>query len=149
MLLYFRHYITRYLISNSKCKNLRIGESLKYADWISTNYQIFTEYFIDATRKFSKSNNFKYIIADNVIEHLTFENGKKMLSNMYDALEIGGKIRISTPDLESICKVYLQADLNYLKAYANDLENHNLKIDYFPDLLKTTFNSFGHHKGYI
>jgi predicted SAM-dependent methyltransferase len=84
-----------------------------------------------------------------VIEHLTFENGKKMLSNIYDALEIGGKTRITTPDLESICKVYLQADLNYLKDYANDLENHNLKIDYFPDLLKTTFNSFGHHKGYI
>jgi predicted SAM-dependent methyltransferase len=76
-------------------------------------------------------------------------NGEKMLSNMYDSLQYGGKIRITTPDLESICRVYLKLDSSLLRDYSHDLQNHNLKIEHFPDLLKTTFNAFGHHKGYI
>ncbi len=148
-LFYFRHYLTRFFISRNSCKNLRIGESLKYSNWLSTNYQVFTKHFLDATRIFSTSNNFKYIIADNVIEHLNLQSGEKMLGNMYQALQFGGKIRITTPDLESICKVYLIADSNFLLDYAHDLENHDLDIRYFPDILKSTFNAFGHHKGYI
>ena len=146
---YFRHYLTRISISRNSCKNLRIGESLKYSNWVSTNYQVFTKNFIDATRTFSSPNNFRYIIADNVIEHLSLLGGEKMLSNMYEALQFGGKIRITTPDLESICNVYTKADSNFLIDYARDLENHGLEIRYFPDILKSTFNAFGHHKGYI
>jgi len=146
---YFRHFITRYLISRDSCLNLRIGESLSYPNWISTNYQVFTMNFIDATRTFSSPNKFKYIIADNVVEHLNLANGEKMLSNMYYSLQHRGKIRITTPDLESICRVYLKFDPNQLRDYSQDLENHNLRIEHFPDLLKSTFNAFGHHKGYI
>jgi predicted SAM-dependent methyltransferase len=146
---YFRHFLTQYLISRDSCQNLRIGESLNYPNWISTNYQVLTRNFLDATRTFSSPNKFKYIIADNVIEHLNLINGEKMLSNMYNSLQHGGKIRITTPDLESICRVYLKFDSNLLRDYSHDLQNHNLKIEYFPDLLKSTFNAFGHHKGYI
>ena len=148
-LFYFRHFITRYFISRNRCKNLRIGESLKYSNWISTNYQVLTSNFLDATRNFSSQNNFKFIIADNVIEHLSLVNGERMLRNVYCSLQRGGKVRITTPDLESICGVYLKSDPSFLNDYACDLQNHNLQIEYFPDLLKTTFNSFGHHKGYI
>jgi predicted SAM-dependent methyltransferase len=146
---HFRHFITCIYLAYSSQSKIRIGESKKIAGWVSTNYQVFALYFLDATRKFYLVKNLQYIVADNVIEHLNLDQGQTMLENMFRSLRKGGKIRLATPDLMSISSVYLKRNELMLNDYKEDLKNHNLQIKYFPDLLRTTYNAFGHHKGYI
>jgi predicted SAM-dependent methyltransferase len=146
---YFRHFITCIYLACSSQSKIRIGESKKIAGWVSTNYQVFAIYFLDATRNLYFVKDLQYIVADNVIEHLSLDQGQSMLENMFKSLRKGGKIRIATPDLRSISSVYLKRNESMLSDYKKNLQNHNLKIEYFPDLLRTTYNAFGHHKGYI
>lgn len=148
-LTYFRHLITCIYLACASQSKIRIGESKKFTGWISTNYQVFATHFLDATSKIYFVKDLQYIYADNVIEHLSLDQGQSMLENMFKSLRIGGKIRLATPDLKSISSVYLKKNELMLSQYKNDLKNHNLRIEYFPDLLRTTFNAFGHHKGYI
>lgn len=41
-----------------------------------------------------------------MFEHLTYEDGKKMLAECFRVLVPGGKIRIATPDLEFLINLY-------------------------------------------
>lgn len=148
-LLSFRHYVTCYKISKLKKARVRVGESKAYKGWVSTNYQVFTRNFIDVTRGMKGVCNLEFVVADNVIEHLSQSSGRIMIENLFKGMLSGAKIRLATPDLESICRRYLLRDDGDLKQYSKDLEQHELGIRYFPDILRTTFNSFGHHKGFI
>jgi predicted SAM-dependent methyltransferase len=53
-------------------------------------------------------NTFDAVDAAHVIEHLTPEEGKRFADEIYRVLKPGGVCRISTPDLEGICRRYLR-----------------------------------------
>ena len=145
----FRHRLTRRVITKQTSPiKLRLGESRYFQGWLSTNYQVFTRHYLDATKTYGQGRC-QYIFADNVIEHLDKENGFLLLNRAFKALRSGGVIRITTPDLEQITRKYLDRDLKALKDFQNDLANHHLGIQEFPDLLRVTFTAFGHHKGFI
>jgi predicted SAM-dependent methyltransferase len=148
-ILSFRHRLTRrFLAKQTSLIKLRLGESRYFQGWLSTNYQVFTRHYLDATKSYSQEFC-QYIFADNVIEHLDKEKGFLFLDRAFEALCSGGVIRITTPDLEQITKKYLDRDLKALNDFQNDLANHRLDIQEFPDLLRITFTAFGHHKGFI
>ena len=145
----FRNVMTRRAMRHrSRPINLRLGESRHFQGWLSTNYQVFTRHYLDATKTYGQGLC-QYIFADNVIEHLDKENGFLLLNRAFEALRSGGVIRVTTPDLEQITKKYLDRDLKALNDFQNDLSNHRLDIQEFPDLLRITFTAFGHHKGFI
>jgi len=144
-----RHYLTMRRVKNSISPvRLRIGESRTFSGWVSTNYQVLTKNFLDAT-KFYGSECCELIFADNVIEHLDKRSGELLVKNAYDALNSGGILRITTPDLQSIVNKYLEGSADEVKQLASDLEEHNLDIQRPSDLLRVTFSAFGHHKGII
>jgi predicted SAM-dependent methyltransferase len=146
---FVRHYITVRKIRNSISPVwLRIGESRTFSGWVSTNYQVITRNFLDAT-KFYGSECCEVIFADNVIEHLDKRSGELLVKNAYNSLISGGILRITTPDLESIVNKYLEGSADEVKQLASDLEEHNLDIQRPSDLLRITFSAFGHHKGII
>ena len=148
-LFFIRHYLTAYKIKNSVLPvRLRIGESRTFSGWLSTNYQVITKNFLDAT-KFYGSECCEVIFADNVIEHLDRRSGELLVKNAYDALISGGILRITTPDLQSIVSKYLEGSADEVKQLAFDLKDHNLDIQRPSDLLRITFSAFGHHKGII
>ena len=149
MILSFRHTLTCHRIAKLPSLKIRIGESRKFEGWVSANYQVFTRNFLDGRRPFHGVSNLSYVYLDNVIEHLTRENGYKMLSNIFLAMQSSGVIRLSTPDLKSICQNYLSSEEKYVKQLSHDLMNHGLNVVSMPDLLRVTFCAFGHEKGYI
>ncbi len=149
LLVEFRHLITvRRLSRRPKPHWIRLGESRRFENWLSTNYQVLTRNFLDATKNFGRENC-QYIYADNVIEHLTKKQGDLLVRNAFDALIPGGIIRIATPDLESIAHRYCQGSLEDVHQMAADLEQHKLDISTPSDLLRITFTAFGHEKGVI
>ncbi len=145
----FRHYRTVSLIRASNIPvQLRIGESHSFPGWISTNFQVITKNFLDAT-KFYGRENCSAIFADNVIEHLDRSSGELLVNNAYEALVPGGILRITTPDLHSIVMKYLDGSTEDVQQFALDLKGHGLDIKNPSDLLRVTFSAFGHHKGII
>ena len=95
------------------------------------------------TRKFPKDIKYGNIVknllceentADNiycshVLEHVSLNNGKKMLKNIYKMLKIGGTFRIIVPSLEARVERYIQnKDANsFIKSlnFVNDDKNEN------------------------
>jgi predicted SAM-dependent methyltransferase len=128
---------------------LRVGESRKFDGWISSNKSIFTFNYLDLTKKSMPPNIIQGIYADNVIEHLNQEDTIKFLKNSLDLLVPGGKIRLATPDAETIIKAYLENDLEKLRQAQSVFAEHALEVSSHLDLLHVTFAEFGHEKGKI
>lgn len=145
-----RHKLTMRHLSRAKEPfRLRLGESRNFEGWVSTNYQVFCKHLLDATKPFAVPPGAKYIVIDNVIEHLTLGKGVLMLENIYDCLIPGGVLRLATPDLHKIASMYLNPNSVEIENFKNDFKPHGIEIRYPADLLKATFNHFGHQTGYI
>jgi predicted SAM-dependent methyltransferase len=146
---FFRHHLSVLKIKSLKGPvRLCLGESRDLDGWLSTNYQFFAKNFLDAT-KYYGSECCENIFADNVLEHLDRESGGLLVARAYDALSLGGVLRITTPDLNSIAVKYLEGAPEDVQQIAEDLVEHNLDIRLPSDLLRITYTAFGHHKGII
>ena len=66
---------------------------------------------LDATRPFPlPDRSFDYVFGEHVIEHLTREQGAAMLAECRRVLKPGGRVRITTPDLERIVSLHGAGD---------------------------------------
>jgi hypothetical protein len=48
-----------------------------------------------------EKNSIEYVYSSHLLEHLYFDQCVKLIHNLYDALEIGGKIRFALPDYDA------------------------------------------------
>ena len=76
--------------------------------WLNTD--IFLNHkgvaYLDATRRFPfKDNTFDYIMAEHMIEHLSYSGAQVMLKECFRVLKPGGRVRIATPDLDVLLAV--------------------------------------------
>ena len=63
--------------------------------------------YLDATQTFPLPDcSFDYIFSEHMIEHVTYQNGKRMILECYRVLKPGGLLRISTPDLSFLVDLY-------------------------------------------
>lgn len=63
--------------------------------------------FLDASEKFPFDNDvFQFVFSEHLIEHLHFEDVINLLKKSYRTLKIGGVLRIATPDLDFLHKIY-------------------------------------------
>lgn len=103
---------------------------------------------MDATKPFPfPSQSFDYIFTEHMIEHITREEAEFMLQECYRVLTPGGKIRIVTPDLNAVVKVFLAPDVpshqEYLAHYRKQFLDPHLPNDpvYVMNMM---FYGFGH-----
>lgn len=93
----------KYLASHQVCK-LQIGAGGNVLEgWLNTDFFPYAREIIvlDVTKPFPFGNNvFNYIFCEHMIEHITYNEGLKMLLECHRVLKPGGKIRISTPNLQ-------------------------------------------------
>lgn len=137
-------------INSQITKKLHIGAGPNILPgWLNTNIIPLTQedIFLDASRRFPfDDNSFDYIFSEHQIEHLNYMQGLIMLKECFRVLKPDGKIRITTPDLES-----------FINLYKNPGEIEKAYIDYtikrlFPELeqnkkifvLNNLFTNFGH-----
>lgn len=77
-----------------------------------------TTLHLDITEKFNlESDTFDYIFSEHVIEHIPYVHGRNMISESYRVLKTGGKIRISTPSLEFLIRMYNEKDSEFMNRY--------------------------------
>ena len=97
--------ITDYVTSH-EVRKLHIGCGENYIDgWLNADYDSRSDNVLrfDATRRFPFERDiFDFVFTEHMIEHVSYTGARNMLAECYRVLRRGGKIRISTPDLESV-----------------------------------------------
>lgn len=114
-------------------------------DLLSSSDQVLR---LDATKPFPfDDESFDFIFSEHMIEHVHYVDGLNMLSECHRVLKRGGKIRVSTPDLERV--------MNFGRDDRTDLQNAYVawSIDQFvrsaPDndpafVINNFFHDWGH-----
>ena len=92
----------RYLAqSNAPKLNIGCGGRV-LTGWLNTDYEpkLPMVMHLDARQPFPfKEETFDYIFSEHVIEHISYSDGVKMLTECFRVLKRSGKVRISTPNL--------------------------------------------------
>lgn len=102
--------------------NKTIMNSWLCSDLVPQNNQ---SIFLDVTEKFPfRDNSFDYIFSEHLIEHLTQEEGLFMLQESYRVLKVNGRIRIATPDMETIIRLYSERRENFGEEYIKWSTDH-------------------------
>ena len=89
---------------------VNIGSGRKpVAGWINTDIVWQGQIYLDATVPWPVPNgSVDFVYADNVIEHVTLQQGREVFRHAYDALRPGGIFRLATPDVERVARQYLE-----------------------------------------
>lgn len=122
----------------SKLQKLHIGcGRTPLEGWINTDLCINESIkYLDASRIFPfKAETFQYIFSEHLFEHLQVSQGISMLAECYRILKIGGKIRLTMPDLEFLIRMYNHPDEPLHRQYIEwSLTNFNPFVaGLFPD----------------
>jgi SAM-dependent methyltransferase len=95
--------------------------------WFSVDVQPFYpgQYFMDATARFPFPDaSFAFVRSEHMIEHLPFTSGMHMLRECHRVLKPGGVVRIATPDLRRLARLYDDPPSPAQKAYRDAICNH-------------------------
>jgi predicted SAM-dependent methyltransferase len=114
-----RVIVGRYLDTHAVRKlQLGAGDN-ELPTWLNTDIEpSVREAFLDATQPFPLPDaSISYIFSEHVIEHLSYEDGLKMLAECHRTLKPGGKIRIATPDLLAYVQLFTQSKTEAMSSY--------------------------------
>ena len=132
-------------------KKLQIGSNISsQVGWLCSDICPITKdsIFLDATQRFPfKDNVFHYVYSEHMIEHISRPQGLFMLQECYRVLELNGKIRIATPDLETIVDVYAKRASGYANDYVEWITDRFIgrACEYSPLIvLNTLFRNWDH-----
>ena len=89
---------------------VNIGSGAKpLAGWVNCDVVWRSHGYMDATQPWPvASGSVNFIYADNVIEHITLDQGTEVFKHAYEALAPGGVFRLATPDVEAVARQYLE-----------------------------------------
>ena len=144
-------------INQNKVLKLHIGSGKNVIkDWLNCDISplSFKVVFADVRNKFLINDNvIDYIFSEHMIEHINYKDGLKMLTECYRVLKPGGKIRITTPDLNTLIEI-LKNDKNIYDNYIkwshkeNNLINAN-SIEVFNNFFQSWGHKFIYDKNFL
>jgi len=70
----------------------------RYEGWLSTDKNFFNITNRNIFLKLLKNKKISKVLAEHVFEHLSQEDLKNALDNIYEFMEIGGRLRVAVPD---------------------------------------------------
>jgi len=138
-------------MKNNAVHKLQLGAGdFNLPGWLNTDIgPIEGQAFLDATKPFPlPDSSFQVVSSEQVVEHLTSEQGLSMMKESYRILVHGGKVRVATPNLAKLVDLlrddktpeqiaYMQAKLDW---------HHWTKTsDPANVILNQEMNEFGHH----
>jgi len=142
--------IKNYLKSH-QIRKLQIGAQHNVLKgWLNTDlYPMSSEVvFLDATKPFPfEDGTFDYIFCEHLIEHLTYKDGQFMLRECYRILKPGGRIRIATPDLETLIGLYTKEKTDMQRRYIQWTMDQFLSDIGVPNevfVINNAFRGWGH-----
>ncbi len=142
--------INQYLYKNT-IRKLQVGSSISnLEDWLASDLIPTTSncIMLDATKKFPFSDNtFDYIYSEHMIEHITWDDGQKMLLESFRILKPGGKIRIATPNMSTFVGFYTGKTTKTSEKYIEWITEKYIKgIDMYKPafVLNNLFKNWNH-----
>jgi predicted SAM-dependent methyltransferase len=103
--------VNAYLESHS-VRKLQIGSgATELRGWLNTDYERVAadRVFLDATQPFPiPSQSFDYIFTEHMFEHIDFAQGGFMLEECLRVLKPGGRLRVATPNLQQLLKLFTE-----------------------------------------
>lgn len=139
------------LISESPAPyRVQIGAGrVKQPGWLLTDIAWNAPAYLDATRPWPfPAGSVSYVYADNVIEHVSMAGGRALLRNAFTAMSSGAVIRMATPDIWRIARIYLAND-DLTTRCMDQNRSTGYEVHHPVDLLRNTFTEAGHHLGYL
>jgi predicted SAM-dependent methyltransferase len=116
--------------------------------WINTDVMWRLPMYLDLTKPWPVPlRSVDRIYADNVIEHFPLPVGREVLRHCWNALSVGGGIRLATPDVERTARAYLE-NSQLTAAHLDRHRRHGFPAEHAVDLLRVTYAYHGHHLGY-
>ncbi len=88
--------------------------------WLNTdlNFEKNKVAHLDAGKKFPLPDAiFDYIYSEHIFEHLSFTQGLNMLKECFRVLKPGGKLRLATPDMDFLIRLYNEPDKSIHREY--------------------------------
>jgi predicted SAM-dependent methyltransferase len=132
-------------------KKLHIGAGPNLLEgWLNTTLQPLkvASVHLNATKPYPMPDaSFDYVFSEHMIEHVTFQDGQAMLRECFRVLKKGGKIRLSTPDLERMLALYTATPKPEEEAYIRWTVDNFLKDTdaYNPAfVINKIFHGWGH-----
>lgn len=141
--LVFRQFILNKFYKNSVRKiHLGCGER-KLKSWL--NVDLYTgDIYLDLNRKLPFENNsIDYIYSHHLLEHLKQQSAIDFLKELYRICRSGAKIRLVTPDLDILIKIFQEPE-----KYKEIIEFYcrETKFIHPAEFLNMTIHQLGEHK---
>jgi len=74
--------------------------------------------YMDATKPLPfPDNTLDYIYSEHIFEHISYRDGGKFLKESHRVLKPGGRIRIATPDMAFLIRLYSESETEVSKRY--------------------------------
>jgi len=106
---------------------------------------------IDATRPLPFADNtFEYVVSEHMIEHISFKEARRMVTEVHRVLRDGGKVRVSTPDFDFFRGLFRDelsaAEEEFISWH---IKTYNPGYPVLPlSVMNTMFRSWGHQHLY-
>ena len=104
-----RRAIQAYLDAHA-VRKLQLGSGRSnFPGWLNTDYWAKPPHFlyVNVCRRLPFGDHqFDRIFSEHMIEHVTQEQGWHFLQECFRVLKPGGRVRLETPDLERMCRLY-------------------------------------------
>jgi predicted SAM-dependent methyltransferase len=135
----------RLLAETSVFKALHFGcGPFRIPGWINVDFAgAGADFWVDITRRLPFPNNiFDAMYGSEVIEHVELVEARAFLAEALRVLKPGGTIRMTTPDLVEMCRIYL--GLNPAVA-VEDFREGWREGEFSPEIwVNSVFNGYGH-----
>ncbi|MDQ6523337.1 methyltransferase domain-containing protein [Nocardioides sp. LHD-245] len=129
---------------------LEIGGLSDRPGWLVVNVNARTRNYLDATERWPfEDGALDVVYADNMIEHVPLEAGRRMFAEAHRCLRPGGVIRLVTPDLGKHVELYLAGSRSVDDEVGGFYRSLGLTVEHPTDLVRVPIASFGHHTGYL
>jgi predicted SAM-dependent methyltransferase len=145
-----RRRIARYLEAHD-VRKLQLGaaENVR-STWLNTDLHDYGRggdlVYLDARKRFPlPDESFDVVHSEHMLEHLNYADGQRCLRECFRVLRRGGTIRIATPSLERLARLYDGGELqeHYVRWAATTLEPE-LQAALPGAVLNNFFRSWGH-----
>lgn len=138
-------------LKSHQARKLQIGAGPNILEgWLNTDEQPTSRrvIYLNAKKPFPfEDGTFDYVFSEHLIEHLTYNEGLSMLRESYRVLKPGGRIRIATPDLETLIGLYTPEKSDLQQRYVHWIMDKFLSgIGVYSEVfvINNAFRNWGH-----
>lgn len=143
------HRFQRAVAAETQLVKVNVGAGSACLDgWINTDVTWWSTMYLDLTKPWPvPPGSIDRIYGDNVIEHFPLNVSRAVLRYCRDALSVGGRLRLVTPDVERTARAYLE-NPELTAAHLERHRRYGFPAEHAVDMLRITYAYHGHHLGY-